>query len=264
MTRFVTVNGARLAVDEDGHGRPLLLMHAGIADRTMWDEDAQALSGGHLVIRHDHRGFGESEMPAGPFGYARDALGVLDALEVERADVLGVSMSASVALRLALDHPERVGKLVLVGGNFPTVEWTPELEALDASEEAAIARGDFDAATDVNMRLWVYGPSRGPDALAPTLRERCRAMVRRSVGRAPERARGTQEGARPTPEEIGRLRAPTLVMVGDADVPPIVESARLLEKTIPGARLVVMRGVAHLPNLERPEEFRQVLREFLD
>ena len=109
------VNGVELAYDDEGSGAPLVLLHAGIADLRMWDDVTPSLAERFRVIRPDLRGFGETPLPDGPFVYAADVVSLLDALDVGRAHMIGVSMGGHVALDVAIAHPERVERLVLVG-----------------------------------------------------------------------------------------------------------------------------------------------------
>jgi pimeloyl-ACP methyl ester carboxylesterase len=114
----LSVNGVDVAYDESGQGPPLLLLHAGIADRTMWDDVTPMLSERFRVVAPDLRGFGETPLPDGPFVYAADAAALLEGLGIERAHVVGVSLGGHVALDLALARPELVDHLVLVGAGI--------------------------------------------------------------------------------------------------------------------------------------------------
>src|SRR5512146_922025 len=112
------VNGVDLAYDDSGRGQPLVLLHEGIADRTMWDDVTPMLAERFRVIACDLRGFGETPLPDGPFVYAADVVGLIEALGVERAHVVGASLGGHVALDLALARPELVDRLVLVGAGI--------------------------------------------------------------------------------------------------------------------------------------------------
>src|SRR4051794_8082940 len=106
-----------LEVDVAGSGPPaLLLLHPGVTDRSFWDPLWDALAGRARVIRYDHRAFGASDDPEGPWSPAEDARAVLDAAGVDRAVVVGVSYGSTVALNLAVAHPERVAGVAVVSG----------------------------------------------------------------------------------------------------------------------------------------------------
>ena len=131
--------------------------------------------------------------------------------------------------------------------------------------EATLERGDLDGANELELRMWVDGPHRAPEQVEPAVRERVRAMNREAIAQA-SRAPEDAKPRRLEPPAIGRLgevRAPTLVIVGDQDVPHVEATADLLASGIPGARKVVIPGVAHMVNMERPQEFNRLVLEFL-
>src|SRR5205085_6620031 len=101
-----------IAYDDEGVGEPVILVHAGVADRRMWSAVAPILAARHRVIRPDARGFGESMPPTGPWSHHTDLLGLLDALLVTRAHLVGASMGAGVVVEAALARPEIAASLV--------------------------------------------------------------------------------------------------------------------------------------------------------
>src|SRR4029079_1749415 len=109
------VNGVDMAYSIAGDGAPLVLLHAGIADRTMWEDVMPMLADRFRVIACDLRGFGETPLPDGPFVHAADVAAMLDELGIGRVHVIGVSMGGHVALDLVLARPDLVDRLVLVG-----------------------------------------------------------------------------------------------------------------------------------------------------
>jgi pimeloyl-ACP methyl ester carboxylesterase len=257
------VNGVDLAYDEVGEGSPLVLLHAGIADRRMWDDALPALSARHRVVRLDLRGFGETPLPDGPFVYAADIQALLDALGIAGADVVGVSMGGHVALDLALAHPQLVDRLILVGAGIDGWKHDEGLVAAWEEEEAALERGDLDEAAWVNVRTWLDGPARGPEAVDSALRRKVFEMQRLALAHENPNATGgwLTPGRR---ERLGGVRARTLVLVGELDQPDFGRIARFLADAIPGARFEELPGVAHLPPMEDPETFTSVVLAFLD
>ncbi|MGH2617648.1 MAG: alpha/beta fold hydrolase, partial [Thermomicrobiales bacterium] len=111
---FAEVNSTRIAYDVAGSGHPLLLLHAGLGDRRMWDAQAPAFAEHFTVIRFDARGFGETRMPTAPFTAYADAIGLLDYLGIAQAHLIGVSMGSQTAIEAAVAAPERVSALVAV------------------------------------------------------------------------------------------------------------------------------------------------------
>jgi 3-oxoadipate enol-lactonase len=257
------LNGIELAYDEVGEGPPLLLLHAGIVDRRMWDDVVPAFAERFRVVRCDLRGYGETPLPAGPFSYAADAAGLLDALGVEGAHVVGVSLGGHVALDLALAHPSSVDRLVLAGSGIDGWEHDAELKAAWVEEEAAFERGDLDEAAWISVRTWLDSPTRDDQAVDPALRRRVFEMQRLALDHENPEAHG--EWLTPSRRErLGDVSAPTLVLVGELDQPGFGRIARFLAAGIPGARFEELPGVAHLPPMEDPTGFARTAIAFLE
>ncbi|CAA9387078.1 MAG: hypothetical protein AVDCRST_MAG03-333 [uncultured Rubrobacteraceae bacterium] len=262
-TGTVAVNGAELYYEAGGGGEPLVLVHAGIADARMWDTQVDAFSAHYRTIRHDMRGFGRSPMVEGPYSHHADLRVLLDALEVERASFVGCSRGGGAVLDFALENPGRIGALVLVGaavGGFEFDEEPPEeWDELVAADDA----GDLERVSELEVRMWVDGPGRGPGAVDPAVRDLVREM---NLIALKNEALGIDEELEPQPPAATRLpqiHAPTLVVVGDEDRPRTLAAADLLAEELPNVRKVVMPGTAHLPNMERPGEFNRLVLEFL-
>jgi pimeloyl-ACP methyl ester carboxylesterase len=246
-----------------GQGPAVVLLHEGIADSRMWDAQVEALAPRHRVVRLDFRGFGRSEPPPGAYSNGRDVVGLLDALRIDRAALVGASMGGNVAVQVAVAHPERVSALVLVASALADHDWSEEVRRAWSEEEEAFERGDLDAAVEVNLRTWVDGPGRSPEDVDPALRERVGEMQRRALELYREDV-GPEEPLTPdAPGRLGEIRAPTLVVVGDADVADMLDIAERLATGIPGARKVVVPGAAHAVPMEKPDEVSRAILEFL-
>ncbi len=263
------INGARLGYDEVGSGPPIVFLHAGVADRSMWDPQVAAFSDRFRCVRYDLRGFGASDLPAAPFSSRDDLAAVLDARGLARPVLVGCSMGGSVAFDFALERPEAIRALVLVGTGVSGATPPQELRDAVAASEALLERGEIEAAVDAVLRLWLDGPQRPAGTVRGALRERVRAMNLALARREVEWMRSHETFPAPRrldPPAIGRLesmRAPTLVIVGSSDVPFVVETCGMVAARVPGAELVVIEDAAHLPSLERPERFNEVLEAFL-
>jgi pimeloyl-ACP methyl ester carboxylesterase len=258
----LTINQAPHAYDEAGEGSALLLLHAGIADRRMWDDAWPMLTPRHRVIRFDLRGYGETPLPDGPFVYAADAAALLGELGVQRAHVLGVSMGAGVALDLALARPEVVDRLVLVAPGLPGWKWSQGMDDFDEAETAALERGDLDEASWINVRHWVDGVGRPGGEADPSIRQRVFEMQKRAFEADNEAAEGGWLVS-DRQSNLGEVRSPTLLVVGELDQPDFLAIGRRMAESIPDARLEVMPGVAHLPPMEAPDAFSRLVLDFL-
>ena len=260
----LTVNGAQIACDEAGSGHPLLLVHAGIVDRHMWDPVWEALSMRYRVIRPDLRGYGESAASRVPYTNWQDLAELLHSLESAPAHVVGVSNGAAASLDLALAEPDLVDRLVLVAPGLAGWDWSARLKADWVAEEAAWQRRDLDEVAWMNVRIWLDGPVRSGEA-DPALREKVFGMYRDALEL--QAGEGVVDASPLEPRSAGRLgevRAPTLVVVGGFDQPDMMRIGERLQASIDGARLAVMQGVAHLPPMEAPNQFAGLVASFLD
>jgi 3-oxoadipate enol-lactonase len=258
----VTLNSARIHYERSGSGFPLLLIHAGIADSRMWEPQAKAFANQFDMVRPDLRGFGDSKLPPVPYSMLADMIALLDYLDIDRAHVVGCSMGGTLAIDFALEHPQRVERLVLGGSGVSGSNLGAADSALFADVEAADKAGDMEAVNRAEVRLWVDGPRR-PEGSAPAA---VRELVLDMNGRALRTDWDSAQNQPLDPPAITRLSeitAPTLVIVGDQDLPHASANADLITSKIAGARTVVIKGAAHLPSLERPEEFNRVLLDFL-
>ena len=250
--------------DIQGEGPPVVLLHAGLTDARLWEPQLRSFPQSHSVLRVDLPGFGYSPFETNPVSFRGAVRDVMDAEGIDRAALVGVSLGGNTALELALESPERVSALVLVGAGLPDHEWSEEVTAFFADEEAALERGDLDAAVDANLRMWLAGPHRSLDDMDPAMRE--------LVGEMQRQAFRQQEGdddlrvlrlEPPASERLGDVKVPTLVLTGDDDVHDIHRIADRLAARIPGAERATIAGAAHLPSLDRPEEFDRIVLDFL-
>lgn len=267
---FAQVNGTRLYYEVAGEGYPLVLMHGGIMDNTMWDDQFEAFAQRYRVIRYDLRGFGQSDLPAGPEPYSMrgDLRALLAFLGIDRANVLAISMAGSIAIDFTLDYPEMVNALVLVAPGVNGYE-SPDEEDEDETAmfkeiEAAFESNDLERAVELETRAWVDGPRRTPEQVDPVVRKRVYDMNLQNSRRvAGKELPGTQKLEPPAFGRLAEIRVPTLFIVGDGDLREQVTLVDTLATKIPGAQKAVMHGVAHVPNMERPAEFNQLVLDFL-
>jgi 3-oxoadipate enol-lactonase len=241
---------------------PILLVHAGIADRRMWDPVWPTLTAERDVVRVDLRGFGEStERPDGPWSARGDVLAALDALGIERAHLVGCSFGAGVCVEVALERPAAVASLVLAApGGALLTERTDQLAAFWEAEGTAIEAGDLDAAAEANVVAWVDGPHRGPDVVPAAVRDAVRRMQRRAFEITADWEDAIWEELADeldpeAPERLGEIAVPTLVISGGLDIDSVRLAADNLAAHLPGARLESWSDVAHLPSMERPGDF---------
>jgi pimeloyl-ACP methyl ester carboxylesterase len=246
--------------DEAGSGPPVVLLHAGIADRRMWSEHVDPLARANLrVVALDLPGFGEAPPAAGEDAPWNDLIATLEELEIERATLVGNSFGGAVALRVAAVAPRRVEGMVLVSAAVPGVEPSAALRAAWGAEEDALESDDVEGAIRAVLEHWL--PPDAPDGL----RSRIAAMQRRAFElqlggeETPEAEDPLEEGLAPLAANPPR----TLVLVGQHDMEDFHAGAELLTQALPDVRRVVLPDVAHLAPLEAPEAFRELVLGFV-
>lgn len=259
---FADVNGAQLYYEEAGDGHALVLIHAGICDSRMWDDQWDEFAERYRVVRFDLRGCGRSAQPPEEFSLRDDLLELLRLLGIERAYLLGVSMGGGLAVDFTLEHPGIVGALVLVAagvsGRRPSAQLIEQWKGVDA----AFQSGGIPLANEQELRMWVDGPEREPDEVDPIVRGRVGEMNANNFAMQSDAARARPLEP-PALDRLHEIRVPTLVIAGDLDQPDVLDSCQLLAENIAGARQVVMPGTAHVPSMERPEEFNGLVLNFL-
>jgi pimeloyl-ACP methyl ester carboxylesterase len=259
---------AGIAYDRSGPqgGLPVVLLHAGIADRRMWDPQWPALTAEHDVVRLDLRGFGESTgRPDGALSPVDDVVETLATLQVEQCHLVAASFGAGVAVEVALTRPDLVASLLLSApGGALIAEATPDLRAFFDAEGSALEAGDLDAAVEANLAWWVDGPRRDAGVVDAEMRDLVRLMQRRAFELTADWDDvDERELDPPALDRLAEITAPTLVLMGGLDLDAIADAARRVTEGVRGARRVDWPDVAHLPSMERPEDFLGLLNGWL-
>jgi pimeloyl-ACP methyl ester carboxylesterase len=249
-----------LPMDEAGAGPCVVLLHAGIADRTMWSEHLPAIAqAGMRVIAMDLPGYGEAPVAAGLDAPWEDVLQSMDAAGVQSAAIVGCSFGGAIAQRIAAVAPDRVSALALISSPASGIE--PSKRLLDAweEEEDALEAGDTDAAVRAVLAAWLLPWCPGE------LRERVAAMQRRAF-ELQANAPPAQEAPDPLGGSLRALSAfdgRALVAVGEHDMPDFQQAADRLAMALGEIETTIVPGAGHLAPLEQPRAFRELLLGFL-
>jgi 3-oxoadipate enol-lactonase len=230
----------------------VVLLHAGGLDGRMWRPLTERLGKRFRLHVPDMRGHGSTPLPPGDYSHVEDLVRMLDGLKVDRAILVGASFGGWVSLQLATAAPERVSALALLAGTLAdSKEWSAELEAFGAQENALLQDGDIDGAVALGVRTWVRDP-----AIADLVAEMSRTAF--------ERQHGVEASAREDPVDLGALALPTLTVSGGLDFPDFARFADQIAAAVPGAERAEVPDAGHLMALERPDATAEILGPWLE
>ncbi len=236
---------------------PVLLLSNGLAaDLSMWDAQIPFLAAHYRTLRYDNRGHGNTPASLGPYSIdllASDVVDLLDQLAIGQVHFIGMSLGGNVGWMLAASYPERIASLVLCD---TPIEAVPEVWATRIT--TALARG-MEPLVEPTLERWLTASFR---AASPAVTEQMRQMIRRTSPVGYAGCAAAIQSMRLTPL-LPHIKAPTLVIVGEADPATPPAMAERLAASIPGAELVVIKRAAHLPNIEQPEAFNSAIGDFL-
>jgi len=261
---FLETNGARIYYEAEGEGgEPVVLIHAGIANLRMWDDQVPALRDAYRVIRYDTRGFGRTETEDVPFSNRTDIADLLDHLGKPSAHVVGISRAGQIALDFALESPERVRSLVVVNGGVSGYDAPGgDPSAWEQAERWEEAR-DWERLAAWEADFWVNGEGQPAGRAYHVVRDRVHEWILTNY-RAEKTTGQPLVLDPPAAGRLGELRTPLLVIIGKMDEASTQAAMRYLAEKVPVSRLEVFEDTAHMVNLEHPDRFNRLLREFLD
>jgi pimeloyl-ACP methyl ester carboxylesterase len=259
---FIEANNTKFYYEMDGSGFPLVLVHAGIADTRMWNDQFHVFAEKYQTIRYDRRGFGKTKPADGDFSLHGDLYEVLKSLGIKQAILVGCSQGSKTVTNFTLEHPEMVKALVLVGSALGGFEFDGESPSQEAEIEKAEEAGDLERVNELEIQIWVDGQGRTPDQVDSKVRALVKDM--NWIALQYPQDLGNEIPLHPAAaNRLAEIKVPTLVVIGNLDTAWCQAAAEHLAKNIPNAKKIVMNDVAHLPNMEKPEEFNRHVMEFL-
>ncbi|MFJ6750564.1 alpha/beta fold hydrolase [Streptomyces sp. NPDC091266] len=263
---IVPIDDGELFYEAAGSGPAVVLVHGGMLDQHMWDEQfAWLVNSGLRAVRYDTRGHGLSSSVSGDYANHDDLRALLDALDIPSAVLVGLSHGARIALDTALAHPDRATALALASPGISGRAFSdPFILEHIKHQVAAIGEPDgVERYVEHFLRMWVDGPHREPGAVHPGMRERMRASAEAN---AEVHADGLGTGIAlevGAIHRLGEIRVPTVVLDGDLDSTDISSNAHAITLAVPGARRVRIPSAAHMVNLENTALFDEELHAFL-
>lgn len=266
-TGFIRAGKLTIYYERQGEGPPVLLLHAGLQDHRMWEPQVNFIKKNHQVITVDLPAQGKSSGVDSTIFMADVLIKVLDGLEVDRVTVIGLSYGSSSATDLVLAYPERIDKVVLVSAGL--TGWDKVLQADTISTkhfallDTAFNKEEYEKTAELFTKAWCDGPFRKPEEV----KEETRAYIYFTTLanlRDHDKDSWAKFSEITAAERISQLKKPVLIVYGDKDLPIIRTVSQFLHEKIEGSKIVEMPGVAHMLNMEAPEEFNKIVSRFID
>ncbi len=257
----VEANGSTFNVRIDGEqGTWVLLSHGLATDLSMWDELTADLANRYRVVRYDARGHGGSVATDGAYTLDQltaDAVGILDALSIDRVHFAGLSMGGMIAQGLMLDHPSRIISAVIADSRHTT---TDEFTAAWLSRAEEVRKGGIEAVVASTVERW---SSTGLAERDPGVISRMEKMIRNTSALGYRGCAWALAYLNYGPR-LGEIKTPTLVICGDEDHGAPPENSRQMHAMIAGSRFAVVEQAGHISNIEKPAVFNGAVASLFD
>jgi pimeloyl-ACP methyl ester carboxylesterase len=237
---YAPVNDIEMYYAVYGAGEPLILLHGGLGHSDVWGAQIPALAERFKVITADSRGHGRSTRSAQPYSYAlmaSDVLALMDHLKIDKASILGWSDGGIIGIDIAINHPERLNKLFAFGANV----------------NVAGLRSDIAESAVFNKYIEVAGQDYARLSKTPKEYDAFVAQIGEMWATQPDY----------TPEQLGKIVTPVAIADGEHDEGIRQEHNLEMANAIPGAKLVILKGVSHFAFVQKPDEFNQAVLDFL-
>ena len=256
MARLILASGVAIGVEEAGGGEslPIVFLHGVGSDKSVWAPQLQHFGATRRAVAFDYPGYGESEpVPPGATrdDFAAAIVAAMDALDIDRAHVCGLSLGGVIAIAMHHAAPDRCASLILAD-SFAVHPDGPAI---------------YDRSVAASEQMSELAAARTPVLLAPGASEELHAQVRETMARIDPEAFRIGAGAvwlADQRDRVASIAVPTLVLVGAEDTVTPPELSQELENAIPGAELHILAGAAHLSNIERPVDFNTAIDTFIE
>jgi 3-oxoadipate enol-lactonase len=254
---FLEIDGAKLYYEECGSApRAVVLVHDGVLHSAAWDDVWPEFCKHFHTIRYDRRGYGRSPVATQGYYATDDLAALLRHLKLNRVAIVGSSHGGEISINFTLDHPEMVEQLVLVGAVVGGMPYTRHFLERGNALGKPLEKGDIKGAIAAAVKdKYLIAP--GNDAAKKRMAEILSASPQDLTH--PE----LELPVKPALPRLAKIQIPTLLLVGDDDIPDVHAHAGAIEAGIPRARRVVISDVGHLMYLEKPAEFSRVVIAFL-
>ena len=262
---FITCLDNKIYYEEVGEGKPLILLHAGYLDCTMWnDQFLFFANNAYRVVRFDSYAHGKTiDGKNTPFLHEL-IKAIVDTLSLGRVNLVGTSLGGVTIIEFALNHPEDIDKMVLVSTGINGYDWATDSLFVPNLRKQMEYINNYDTANvaEIFLQSWFDGPFRKPFDMNIGKRNECKNIILKRF-----KNHGLRKNSLHSfPKAITRYRdikSNTLILIGDQDMPSINKISGLLDEGLKNSRRIEINGVGHLMNIENPDEFNRIVLSFL-
>lgn len=255
---FDAGSGVKLYYEIRGEGPAVVLIHDGLLHSDVWDAQSQAFATRYKIIRYDRRGYGRSDLSKERYSEVEDLRALLQHLNITRAALIGSSAGGNLCIEYALEYPQQLSALVLVGPVVSGMSFSDHFIRRNQNNSRPLFEKKDIGSTIEN---W----SNDPFIIAPghrQLRKKMREMLMKNPHNLTH-PRLEKPSDRPALGRLSEIKIPTLLIAGEADIPDVHAHIGAIQAGIAKSKRIVMPGVGHLPYFEKPEDFNRVVLEFL-
>lgn len=261
-TGYLVVDKAKIYYEIFGSGEPVVLIHAGVTDSRMWNFQINELSKHFKVIRYDMRGFGKSSLPDSIYYPNIDLLTLLDSCNIEKVNLVGISLGSMQAIDFTINYPNRIKSLIISGPAFPDQPMSQETLNKSIEFNKIVKEKGADSAiyTLINDPFWSQTL---PSKVYPKAKNLFQQILyeNKKAFTVNWQLRKNTLGLK---DRLSEIKCPTLMFKAENEMPSMISNSNTLKEKIEGIKIVEIEKAAHLLNMERPDEFNKAIIEFIE
>jgi len=252
-------DGAKINYEIDGEGDPLIFLHAGGLDCRMWDLQFRKFANHFKVIRYNFRGTGHSSHPRKPFSHHKDLHEFIDFLGIENPILIGASLGGKVAIDFALSYPKEVKALILESPGLGGLDFSQQYIQTIVPIIGALKTNELHSKDFAFFKNSFLALSTEDDAIIHKITDMLQENAQ-FLTINPGIIQGLEP---PANQQLSKIKIPVLLIQGEKDHRDLFEIAEIIKNKLPLSQQKIIADTGHLPNLENPTRFNQVLNKFL-
>ena len=258
---YISVDGGKIYYEEKGQGEAIVFLHPGLTDLRMWNKQVSNLSKNYRVICYDQRGYGKSDIPTEKYSTNKDLLTLLDSLDIEKVNLVGICMGGLHALEFVNEYPNKVEKIILSGTAFINWKYPESVNRKNITFSNIVQEGAEKAINTIKTDpFWKqsYPSDKYPEAQKLFLEYLDDNIKAFTVNWQ------LKEQDLTIIDKVSEINKPVLIIRPEFEMDYVVDIANYLLKNIEGSNSIDIRGAGHFANMEKPEKFNEIIFEFIN